>query len=110
MSKQSKFVLFKDASGQLRWHLKAGNGRIVCQGESHGTRQHALRAIQCVMTTSAAATVADGPLAPLSKPISKRVLKPAVKAVARKTAVKKAQRAKPAVKAALKKTQPVYVE
>ncbi len=102
MTKQSKFVLFKDATGQLRWHLKAGNGRIVCQGEGHGTRQHVLRAIQCVKTAGANAVIVDGPAeppTPLAKPISKRALKkpiakstlkPAVKAVLRKPAVKKA--------------------
>lgn len=41
----SRFVIFKDAAGEWRWHLKASNGRIVAQGESYRSRRDARRGV-----------------------------------------------------------------
>lgn len=46
--RQPRYVVFQDKAGQWRWHLKAANGRIVCQGEAHTRRRDAVRAAETV--------------------------------------------------------------
>jgi len=43
------FVVFKDLVGQWRWHLVAGNGRIIANsGEGYQNKQDCLHAISLV--------------------------------------------------------------
>lgn len=44
----AKVEIFQDDAGEYRWRLKARNGRIVCQGESHPTYAAAKRAVEGV--------------------------------------------------------------
>jgi uncharacterized protein YegP (UPF0339 family) len=37
---------FQDVKGQWRWRVRATNGEIVCQGESHDSRRDAERAAE----------------------------------------------------------------
>jgi len=37
----SKFEVYRDASGQYRWRLKAGNGEIVAISEAYTTKSSA---------------------------------------------------------------------
>lgn len=48
--KQPRFYVFKDKAGAWRWHLKAGNGRIIAQGESHTRKADAIRAVETVQS------------------------------------------------------------
>ena len=44
-----KIHIFEDASGEFRWHIRARNGRVVCQGESHPTYGKAKRAVESLV-------------------------------------------------------------
>ena len=55
-----KIEIFRDRRGEYRWHLRASNGQIVCQGESHKRQRDALRAVLRVQETFASATLAEG--------------------------------------------------
>lgn len=44
--RKPKFEIFRTRDGQYFWHLRATNGRIRCQGESHPTYNNAVRAIK----------------------------------------------------------------
>lgn len=46
--KKPKFHILQDKQGSWRWHLRAANGRILCQGESHTRKSDAERAIEAV--------------------------------------------------------------
>jgi len=46
--KSARFVVFQDKKKQWRWHLKAGNGRIIAQGEAHSRKADAQRAVRAV--------------------------------------------------------------
>lgn len=96
MKRQARFSFEQDRAGEWRWRLVAANGKIVAVGESHLTRDKAVRAAEGVQRAAREAQIAQPAPAPLSKPISKRVIRPV-----RKPAVKKASNPtrKPAVKA-----------
>jgi uncharacterized protein YegP (UPF0339 family) len=51
--KYPKFHIFQDQEGKWRWHLKSANGRIIAQGESHGSERDAKRAAETVASTLA---------------------------------------------------------
>lgn len=53
-----KFELFKDKSGEFRWHLKAANGEIVASSQGYKTRAAAEKGIESVKA-NAGATVVD---------------------------------------------------
>lgn len=55
--RRPKWVIYQDAAGQWRWHLKAANGRIIAQGESHTRRADAVRACETVQETAAFARI-----------------------------------------------------
>jgi len=56
--RQPKFHVFQDTSGEWRWHLKAVNGRIIAQGESHTRKRDAERALRTVVETAIRADIA----------------------------------------------------
>ncbi len=53
--KHPRFHVFEDKAGQWRWHLKAANGRIIAQGESHTRKRDAERAVETVKAAAAKA-------------------------------------------------------
>lgn len=55
--RRPKFVVYQDVSGQWRWRLVAGNGRVICHGESHTRKRDAERACRTVANTAFAAMV-----------------------------------------------------
>ena len=59
MKRVPKIETFKDEAGEFRWRLKAANGAIVAQGESHPTRSKARRAAKGVIRAAAAASIVD---------------------------------------------------
>jgi len=49
------YYLYKDASGQFRWRLQAGNNRIIANsGEAYHNKQDCLAAINLVKGSAAA--------------------------------------------------------
>lgn len=52
------YELFQDEAGRWRWHLRAGNGRLVCtSGEAFATRSNAERAVHQVRAQAGQATL-----------------------------------------------------
>lgn len=47
-----KFEMWKDAMGQYRWRLKAGNGEIIASGESYINQKDCEHAVGLVMSTN----------------------------------------------------------
>jgi uncharacterized protein YegP (UPF0339 family) len=44
-----RFVVFEDAAGEWRWHLRAGNGRLVaCSGEGFKRKANAVKSARWV--------------------------------------------------------------
>lgn len=50
--RQPRFHVFQDRKGGWVWHLKAANGRIIAQGESHTRKRDAERALNTVIETA----------------------------------------------------------
>ena len=50
--KSARFVVFQDKKKQWRWHLKAGNGRVIAQGEAHSRQRDAMRSAVLVALTA----------------------------------------------------------
>ena len=55
-TRQPRFIVWQSVDGDWRWHLKAGNGEIVAQGEGYRTRAGALRGVAAVRRAAAIAT------------------------------------------------------
>jgi hypothetical protein len=55
-----KFEIFEDKAGKFRWHLKAGNGEIIAQGQAHPTERAARDAVETVRATVAESVVQQG--------------------------------------------------
>ena len=53
------FVIYKDASGQWRWYLKAINHETIAHGESYITKQSCLHAIELIKSTNANTRVVE---------------------------------------------------
>lgn len=50
MSEHSRIAtIFEDEDGQWRWHVKAGNGEIVAEGESYTRKEDARRGLDDAM-------------------------------------------------------------
>lgn len=46
MKRNTKLEYWQSSKdGQWYWHLKAGNGKVVCHGEGHPTKAKAVKAI-----------------------------------------------------------------
>ena len=43
-----KYQIFKDSTGEFRFHLKASNGEIIAQSEGYQTKENCLNAIEVV--------------------------------------------------------------
>lgn len=50
-------AVYQDVAGTWRWRLRSRNGRIVAQGEAHGSRRDALRAARSMLASAARAVV-----------------------------------------------------
>ena len=89
----AKFTVFKDKAGKFRFNLKAANGEIIAASESYPDKKSALKGIASIVKSAPIAKIDD----------TTHVEKPAVKAAAKKPAVKKAAAKKPAAKKAMAK-------
>ena len=54
-----KFELYKNASGEYRFRLKATNGQIIATGEGYTTKASALKGVESVRKNAQTATVDD---------------------------------------------------
>jgi uncharacterized protein len=54
-----RFVLKKDAKGQFRFNLVAGNGEIIASSEAYTTKAAALNGIESVKRNAADAETDD---------------------------------------------------
>ncbi len=54
-----KFELYKSASGEYRFRLKATNGQIIATGEGYKTKASALNGIESVRKNAQTAEVDD---------------------------------------------------
>lgn len=55
-----RFVIYKDAGGNWRWRLVAGNGQTVASsGEAFETKSNARRAAENVKASAGSATVEE---------------------------------------------------
>jgi uncharacterized protein len=54
-----KFELFKDKSGEIRFHLKAANGEIIATSQGYRSKESAEKGIKSVQTHASGATVVD---------------------------------------------------
>jgi uncharacterized protein len=54
-----KFELYKDASGDFRFRLKAGNGQVVAVGEAYESKAAALNGIESVRNNAPDAVLDD---------------------------------------------------
>lgn len=54
-----KFELYKSASGEYRFRLKATNGQIIATGEGYKTKASALKGIESVRKNAQTAAVDD---------------------------------------------------
>ncbi|MEU8901228.1 DUF1508 domain-containing protein [Nocardia sp. NPDC048505] len=54
-----KFEVFGDATGKIRWRLKAGNGEIVAQSQAYASKAAAEKGIASVQSIAAEAKVVD---------------------------------------------------
>lgn len=55
----AKFELFKDKSGDFRFHLKAANGEIIASGQGYKSKGAAEKGIESVKTNAPGAPVVD---------------------------------------------------
>jgi uncharacterized protein len=54
-----KFEIFKDKSGEFRFHLKAPNGEIIASSQGYKSKESAENGIKSVQTHAPGATVVD---------------------------------------------------
>jgi uncharacterized protein YegP (UPF0339 family) len=54
-----KFEVFKDARGEYRFRLKAGNGEIIATGEGYKSKASALNGVESVKKNAPDASVVD---------------------------------------------------
>jgi uncharacterized protein len=54
-----KFELYKDARGEFRFRLKAGNGQTIAVSEGYTSKASALNGIESVRTNAPAADLDD---------------------------------------------------
>jgi len=64
MTRMPKFNYWRSADGDWRWHLRAGNGEIVAQGEGYRTKAGVLRGIAAVRRAATRAQERDITLRP----------------------------------------------
>lgn len=54
-----KFELYKDASGNYRFRLKASNGQVIAVGEAYESKASALNGIESVRKNAGDAALDD---------------------------------------------------
>jgi uncharacterized protein len=54
-----KFEIYKDAKGEFRFRLKAGNGEVVATGESYPTLAGVKKGIEAVQRAADGAAVVE---------------------------------------------------
>jgi uncharacterized protein YegP (UPF0339 family) len=59
MGHNDVFEIFRDAAGQFRWRLKAGNHEIVATSEAYVSKQAAMNSVQSVPHWSSNTPIKD---------------------------------------------------
>jgi len=59
MERMPKFEIYKDASGQFRFRLKAPNGEIIAVGEAYTTKDACKNGIASVKENAPKAEIVD---------------------------------------------------
>ncbi|MGV0680476.1 YegP family protein [Mycolicibacterium fortuitum] len=54
-----KFELYKDARGEYRFRLKAGNGEVIATGEGYTSKASAINGIESVQRNAPGAAIVD---------------------------------------------------
>ena len=54
-----RFTVFVGADGKFYFHLKAGNGEIICQSQGYASKQSALNGIESIRENAPKAEVVD---------------------------------------------------
>ncbi|MFV8054645.1 YegP family protein [Mycobacterium sp. 48b] len=54
-----KFELYKDARGEYRFRLKAGNGEVIATGEGYTSKAGAINGIESVQRNAPGAPIVD---------------------------------------------------
>lgn len=54
-----KFEIFKDARGEFRFRLKAGNGEVIASSEGYKTKAAAQNGVESVRNNAPAASLVD---------------------------------------------------
>lgn len=54
-----KFELYKDARGEYRFRLKAGNGEVIATGEGYTSKAAAINGIESVQRNAPGAAIVD---------------------------------------------------
>lgn len=57
--KGSRFEIFADVDGQVRWHLKGGNNEVIMQGEGYTRPADVRRAIKRIQAIVPGAAIVD---------------------------------------------------
>ena len=55
----AKFEIYKDAKGEFRFRLKAGNGEVVATGESYVNKAGVISGVDAVKRAAAEAEIDD---------------------------------------------------
>jgi uncharacterized protein YegP (UPF0339 family) len=55
----AKFEIYKDAKGEFRFRLKAGNGEIVAVGEGYTTKAGVINGVDAVKRAAAEGEIDD---------------------------------------------------
>ena len=55
----ARFEVFKDASGQFRFRLRAANNEIIATGEAYTTKAACMNGIESVKTNAPIAEIID---------------------------------------------------
>jgi hypothetical protein len=61
---EAQFEIFKDASGQFRWRLRAPNGEIIASSEAYTTKAACEDSIRSVQKNAPNARIVSEPTRP----------------------------------------------
>lgn len=55
----AKFEVYKDASGNFRFRLKAGNGEVIATGEAYTSKAGCMNGVESVKRNAATAEIVE---------------------------------------------------
>jgi uncharacterized protein YegP (UPF0339 family) len=59
MPRRAQFEIYKGASGQFRWRLRAANGEIIASGEAYTSKDACKNGIRSVRRSAPKAVLQD---------------------------------------------------